>query len=764
MKKDFELNGFGGFLIFLSALLILFFYPVLTGEKGYLYGDYRQQFYPWAYTLSESVKHFSLPLWAPEIGCGFPLLAEGQSGAFHPFNLLLYSLFPFPFSYQASFILLFFLAGMFYFYFSRKLGISSEGSALAAVIFLFGSSYAGFFYGIMMLRTVAWLPLAMIFVLNLSERPRLRNAALLAFAWALIFLGGYPQMAVYSVLAAAFFLITRLGSSIDKRRSLFLFAASLVLGAGLAACQLLPTLELVRASSRVASGMDFALEKSLTPLNLVSLLWPALGRVLRFDFYVGLLPLCLAVYAVYDFKKNKQARSLFYLALIFILLSFGRYNPFYVFFLKTMHLYFFRFPAKFLFFAIFWIGLLAGKGLDRFLENPVEARVTFSRLLRNVCLMSMAILSLSYVGVRLFKGVIFSLAEGFIRNGVYQKPGHPHSLTDYMGRLPELYRQILERTDPLQLPVLMTFAIWALIISGVIILGKNIFKKRNFILFVFGLTVLDLFCFSFYATGFRGNRVSLSSVLPDDEIQYLLSRPGVFRTYEAILDGKAPRWPANSNMLFGVSSVGLYSPLASENYRAYLKELGAVDNAEGAYRVTKESLSGGLGRLGFMNVKYLVSKEPLEGIEGLKRLFISKNGDSIYENKKCLPRIFFAEPSILDQSLKTAEIEEAAWPSIGKIRIDSYQPAAVKIYLEAPKDAFLFMSESYDSGWQATVDGVRVDLYRVNTVFRGLKVPEGAHTILMTYRPPSLMLGLWITVCSILILAACFFKKEKTLL
>src|SRR3989344_4738838 len=86
------------FSAFWAAVLLIFFWPVIFQGQGYYYGDYKQQFYPWAFYLARCLKSFSLPLWAPEIGCGFPLLAEGQSAALSPLHWVLFSLFPFPFS------------------------------------------------------------------------------------------------------------------------------------------------------------------------------------------------------------------------------------------------------------------------------------------------------------------------------------------------------------------------------------------------------------------------------------------------------------------------------------------------------------------------------------------------------------------------------------------------------------------------------------------------------------------------------------------
>ena len=99
--------------LFLAASLTLFFGRMLFLGYGYYYGDYKIQHYPWAATLDQCLKHFSLPLWVSGIGCGFPLLAEGQVGALDPLNVVAHFLLPPDRAYSAVFVSAFFLCGLF---------------------------------------------------------------------------------------------------------------------------------------------------------------------------------------------------------------------------------------------------------------------------------------------------------------------------------------------------------------------------------------------------------------------------------------------------------------------------------------------------------------------------------------------------------------------------------------------------------------------------------------------------------------------------
>jgi hypothetical protein len=54
-------------------------------------------------------------------------------------------------------------------------------------------------------------------------------------------------------------------------------------------------------------------------------------------------------------------------------------------------------------------------------------------------------------------------------------------------------------------------------------------------------------------------------------------------------------------------------------------------------------------------------------------------------------------------------------------------------------------SEIYEQGWNAHVDGESVEVLRTNHALRGVPVPAGEHVIELSYEPPLLRTGLWIS-------------------
>lgn len=63
----------------------------------------------------------------------------------------------------------------------------------------------------------------------------------------------------------------------------------------------------------------------------------------------------------------------------------------------------------------------------------------------------------------------------------------------------------------------------------------------------------------------------------------------------------------------------------------------------------------------------------------------------------------------------------------------------------ASAPGLVVFSEVYEEGWNAYVDGERVDILRTDHALRGVPVLAGKHTIEFRYDPESIRIGLWIS-------------------
>ena len=78
------------------------------------------------------------------------------------------------------------------------------------------------------------------------------------------------------------------------------------------------------------------------------------------------------------------------------------------------------------------------------------------------------------------------------------------------------------------------------------------------------------------------------------------------------------------------------------------------------------------------------------------------------------------------------------------------------IATQAAAPGLLVVSEVYESGWRAYVDGDEVEILPTHHALRGVPIPSGEHTVEMRYDPLSLRLGLWISGIATAAMVAVF--------
>ena len=80
-----------------------------------------------------------------------------------------------------------------------------------------------------------------------------------------------------------------------------------------------------------------------------------------------------------------------------------------------------------------------------------------------------------------------------------------------------------------------------------------------------------------------------------------------------------------------------------------------------------------------------------------------------------------------------------------QVQITDYQDDEITLTANLASDGLLILSEVYDPGWTAKVDGETVRISEVNGLLRGIAVSEGEHTIKLVYSPSSIRIGIAIT-------------------
>ena len=216
---------------------------------------------------------------------------------------------------------------------------------------------------------------------------RRRACALAALAFGLSALGGEPAV---TLMGAAAFVAVAIGAGKGSRpRATAAALSALVLGAGLAAIQILPAaLEMARSARGAGMRPEHgALFWSVRPARVLTLLEPRLtgdpaGDAASFwgsatfdagspyfeDLALGLVPLLLAAAA----WRDRRGRAALLLALAGAVLSFGRFLPGYSFLAAALPVV--RYPEKWWLLVTFALAAAAAVGVEAVFFGEAEAR------------------------------------------------------------------------------------------------------------------------------------------------------------------------------------------------------------------------------------------------------------------------------------------------------------------------------------------------------------------------------------------------------
>ncbi len=341
--------------------------------------DLITQYFPWYYILANHLKSFSLPHWITTATGGYPLLAEGETGALSPINSLTFFSLPFPLGVTILYFIYFLIGfgGMFLFLKENKL--TKTSSFLGSFVFILSGYITSRYFQPSIIFASLLLPLGMYIIFKARDNPRI--IFLLAPLIYLQMTAGHLQITLISICG---YLTYQLINIILEKRSylpIFKTLTIIVLGIILSAPQLLPSLKLYTISERQDWNPMIRFSYSLPPSHLITYLDPGFfgiskpGDDLGFSQFGGgfwelnltiwTIPFLLSLIPlIFIFKKrSKQIVTLYALWIAFLLLAFGG-------FFKPNHLvaylpnFPFRAPARFLLISTFAASALCAFGFD----------------------------------------------------------------------------------------------------------------------------------------------------------------------------------------------------------------------------------------------------------------------------------------------------------------------------------------------------------------------------------------------------------------
>jgi hypothetical protein len=358
-------------LVAIAAAIVVgaFFAPALFLDRVPVYRDFINTFLPFRLYAARAIAAGRVPLWAPELSLGAPFLANWQSAVLYPFSAAIH-LLPGPVGVGLFLAFHFWVAAAGIDALLVRRGVTIEARLLGVTVYTFGGflvSTAAWGH----LAVAAWTPFAIVAAERLAEAPSAGRFGALVAVLAVEILGGAPE----TLAQSAFLIVAAAAVASARRSSALLVTLAIVLAAGIAAPQLLPTAEYARETTR-ATGLpvEHVLHESLEPASFATLLVPHRldGGILApipesrvplvWSLYVGIAPLLFIA-------VGAAGRPGILWAVVLaaaLVLALGKYTPVAPALLGLFPEMPFRYPQKFLLAAHLAAAVLAALGVARF--------------------------------------------------------------------------------------------------------------------------------------------------------------------------------------------------------------------------------------------------------------------------------------------------------------------------------------------------------------------------------------------------------------
>ena len=740
------------YLVGMLGIALLFAGPAwlepdgLWYRPGSAYSDLTVAHWPRMWFVAQALRQGGqIPLWSPLTMGGAPHVGNPLSALFYPPNWL-FAILPVSLGFNVLYCLHLFIGGAAMYGLVRWSYARSPFAAFVGglgymltpkLVAYIGSGHVG------LTQAFAWLPLALWLLRGALQRRSGILAAWCGAVLALVYLAD-PRVALYgSLLVGSYALWGMIGTwrkegwRVAIRLGLRLSLVPLAL-VGVGAVQMLPTLELMQATTRSSLTLEDAGYASLPWRYLMGVLIADRGGYHEWMNYLGLAPLGLALLALW---RSSERERWFWggLSAFCILYSLGVNAPLFPLIYRLLPgVGWIRVPTRALLLVALAVNLLAALGVDAVYRGGwADGARRWATLIAFAGLLACASLGIGFallLGKEMPASILAFVVIGAAWMGWW----------------------LLSVRRTLPLPVLQ-------VILAALLLGD---------LWAVGRSSLQL--------------------LSDEEVfadgagpaSYLAEQPGPFRVY-------SPSYsiPYHVGSRYGLEQLDGADPLALR-WIAHFMSLAGGTPFLPQYSITIPMFPEGsdirtawreavpdASLLGLLNGRFVVAAFPIDA-PGLA-LRVQAGGSYLYENERSLPRAFLVARTERVASWEEAHARLAAGydPAMGALvedgpaldgpsgwqaaRIDSWSPNRIVVEAEADRPSLLILSEVWYPGWRVRVDGQKQPLYRVDGVVRGVYLEPGTHVVTWRYRPASLVWGGAVTLVALaVLLVVALFRAE----
>jgi membrane protein YfhO len=727
-----------------------------------------------------------VPHWNPYVMCGYPFLAEGQSGVFYPLSVL-FVLFGTGLAinlFIASHVI---LGGWFYYGYLRFFGVQRFAGVTVACVLCYSSLFLSRIHcgQLNVLSSLTW-GIAILFCWEAFYKTKnwLYLAAFSA-CYACLILTYYPP----SILMFSLFILVYVASGVlfdlkasteravllkKKVREVSLLGFFTLLGVGIGMISLSPGAAFAANSFRGAITYEFAGTFSFPPENLLSLLcpWffgettdrvlnpmlpsPYFGRQYLWEawIYIGILPLLASVTGFLRCAKIDKFRVASCLLLSFLVMS-GKHTPVHRFLFDHFPFFnYFRGSGKYSVLVLLCLTTFAAVGIDHWSRGRESARsVRFIEFGVPVVVLSI----LAFLGV--YFGLNPSSPDGrwstfiewiYSQNEIQLRPFDPNG--------PEfLHRTWINAGDNLWKAGI--FAGLVLVIHFVRSLPSAVKILPVLIAVVVFLDLspyfhryLDKYPESFVTT--------LEENLPPE----LRSSQGL--PVRVLDQGRFN----NKAMTQRYSSIEGYTGNQLKRYNTFLHRSQGRSAEEARQSLTRARVDRIAEEFRFLSLDYVlvdsrypanIYKPPvfLNELYALiafepqrPRLFLAESPETVETPEAALDALWEGGKNRTLFPLVEGHIEQVSRLPLGPedtLSVTDYSNNSVSVSVKTESPRLLVLTEVNAPGWTATVNDKDSPIYYANYLFRSVVVPAGTSTVRFSFTSPGFDTGLKVTIVSL---------------
>lgn len=701
----------------LVALAVIVFWPLffpairIFATPDSALSDIIHFNYPVKHLVAQSLKLGRIPVLAPAMANGLPILAEGESGVFSIMTLLTLPFLPTPVAFNLLYILSFLVLSAGTYALARELQFSRPISLWSAIVVSTSGFVTVQLPHLSHMMTYAWMPVVLALWIRTLKDPNGQATLLLPLAVREILVAGHYQYAfMTATLVAGLTAMARIVPvpSLSGTRGLVRAIVLSAIGIGLAAMQLLPSAEYLAVSDR--GGLFTHLQSAgMPPVHILRFALPRLfGEAATGSYdasswgiaswesfgYVGFVAVsCIVAGAWVAFRNGGMPRLVLALFAGALVLAMESHTPLYVLFLLPPFSWF-RMHARFLSVAIVTGSLLGAYGLS-----------AVSRAIgKNVPLVSTLI-------------PFIAIALSGIELTVFAHAYHPTIQSTELAAIPQV-----AATSSGSIASIGVTDTWRISMS------ENGWKHPEWYRYL----SLGLIPNQPLIAGHATTSV-YAGILPKHlELREHLVASGV----TTAADTRSATISTTSAALLRMNGTGL---------------IASAFNLTGTGLTEIASINAPTGST-LPDIKYYAVASPAR---------------HIYRPR--LP-VFAASPDDISQVLSTlgpdAVIHTDGTPASASAMIPLLtvvidEPERMAMMVSQNEPGYIVTTQLRYPGWHATVDGARVPIIPANVTGMAVAVPTGTHAVELRYTPYALIIGTIVTGVSALVYAAVVIARSR---